>query len=58
MKGMLTVIGGQESYFTGKLEAYLRAKGIPLPEHSLYDGKRPEGGCINRVPPDSPGRLP
>jgi len=26
---ILTVIGGQESYFTGKLEAYLRAKGIP-----------------------------
>lgn len=25
----LKVIGGQESYFTGKLEAYLRAKGIP-----------------------------
>jgi glutathione S-transferase len=29
MKEMLTVIGGHESYFTGKLEAYLRAKGIP-----------------------------
>ena len=24
----LKVIGGQESYFTGKLETYLRAKGI------------------------------
>jgi glutathione S-transferase len=29
MKEILTVIGGHESYFTGKLEAYLRAKGIP-----------------------------
>ncbi len=28
MKETLTVIGGHESYFTGKLEAYLRAKGI------------------------------
>ncbi len=29
MQKTLKVIGGQESYFTGKLEAYLRAKGIP-----------------------------
>ena len=29
MKEILTVVGGHESYFTGKLEAYLRAKGIP-----------------------------
>ena len=29
MQNALKVIGGQESYFTGKLEAYLRAKGIP-----------------------------
>ena len=29
MKEILTVIGGHESYFTGKLEAFLRAKGIP-----------------------------
>ncbi len=29
MQKMIKVIGGQESYFTGKLEAYLRAKGIP-----------------------------
>jgi len=29
MREILTVIGGHESYFTGKLEAYLRAKGIP-----------------------------
>ena len=29
MQQALKVIGGQESYFTGKLEAYLRAKGIP-----------------------------
>jgi len=29
MKEILTFIGGHESYFTGKLEAYLRAKGIP-----------------------------
>ena len=29
MQSALKVIGGQESYFTGKLEAYLRAKGIP-----------------------------
>ena len=28
MQEALKVIGGQESYFTGKLEAYLRAKGI------------------------------
>jgi glutathione S-transferase len=28
MPEALKVIGGQESYFTGKLEAYLRAKGI------------------------------
>jgi glutathione S-transferase len=29
MQEALKVIGGHESYFTGKLEAYLRAKGIP-----------------------------
>jgi len=29
MQQKLKVIGGQESYFAGKLEAYLRAKGIP-----------------------------
>lgn len=29
MHQALKVIGGHESYFTGKLEAYLRAKGIP-----------------------------
>jgi glutathione S-transferase len=29
MQQPLKVIGGQESYFAGKLEAYLRAKGIP-----------------------------
>jgi len=29
MQETLKVIGAQESYFTGKLEAYLRAKGIP-----------------------------
>ena len=29
MQEIFEVIGGQESYFTGKLEAYLRAKGIP-----------------------------
>jgi hypothetical protein len=28
MSEALKVVGGQESYFTGKLEAYLRAKGI------------------------------
>ena len=28
MQEIIKVIGGQESYFTGKLEAYLRAKGI------------------------------
>lgn len=29
MSEIYKVIGGHESYFTGKLEAYLRAKGIP-----------------------------
>ncbi len=29
MQGPLKVTGGQESYFTGILESYLRAKGIP-----------------------------
>ena len=29
MQPVLKVLGGHESYFTGKLEAYLRAKGIP-----------------------------
>ncbi len=29
MQEPLKVTGGQESYFTGILESYLRAKGIP-----------------------------
>jgi glutathione S-transferase len=29
MNNKLKVLGGQESYFTGKLESYLRSKGLP-----------------------------
>ncbi len=28
MKELFKIIGGQESYFTGKIEAYFRAKGL------------------------------
>ena len=35
MQEVLKLIGGQESYFTGKLEVYLRAKGIPYQNSSF-----------------------
>ena len=37
---MIEVFGASVSYFTGKLESYLRYKGLPYVRRSIYDRKR------------------
>ena len=62
MKKTYKVIGGHESYFTGKLEAYLRAKGIPYENIPFTMEKMLEvaalcGGRADRGHPGRPRRA-